>query len=54
MCNQFSERHSDIVTLDTKISMHKEVLSTINTIEEIRKSQYSNFVRELLQNTETQ
>ena len=52
MGNPFLEDRGDIVTSDTKIIMPKEVVNTINIIEELSDRQYNNFVKERLQNTE--
>ena len=46
--NPFLEDNGDLLTLDTKKIMSKEVIQTVNTIEENGKKQYNKFVSERL------
>ena len=48
MGNPFLEDNGDLLTLDTKIIMSKEVIQTINTIEENGQKQYNTFLSERL------
>ena len=50
--NPFLEDNGDLVTLDTKKIMSKEVIQTVNTIEENGKKQYNKFVSERLHATQ--
>ena len=46
--NPFVEDSGELLTLDTKIIMSKEVIKTIYTVEEIGQTQYRNFLKERL------
>ena len=48
MGNPFLEDNGDLLTLDTKIIMSKEVIQTINTIEKNGQKQYNSFLSERL------
>ena len=42
--NQCIEDSGDMLTLDTKVVMSKDVIRTVNTVEEIGQRQFSEFV----------
>ena len=46
MGNPFLENNGDLLTLDTKIIMSKEVIQTVNTIEKKGQQQYDTFLSE--------
>ena len=48
MGNPFLENNGDLLTLDTKIIMSKEVIETIKTIEKNGQKQYKTFLSERL------
>ncbi len=48
MGNLFLEDSGDMLTLDTKVVMNKDVIQTVNAVEEIGQRQFSEFVENRL------
>ncbi len=52
--NPFTDNSNELYTLDTKVVMSKEVVNTVQNVEQIGKEQYKKFVEKSLQNSPEQ